>query len=191
MDDLFHETMTRFFKKNFFDIQLQKQLQWYLAMHIYYFTCECLCVCVCYVIQRKVSVIHKAGLWLFTDSLAWPELGHSLLFKGVCYTHSLPVVSLSLDFLLFTFTRNPLPCTHAVMQSYSQSNVFKNKTPFLTYTAHKFHPVTSVPLLTRRVCASKSCDGEEEADCQGRKRLALWDPLLYSLQSGLRSSGQS
>ncbi|TNN37143.1 Myotubularin-related protein 11 [Liparis tanakae] len=43
---------------------------------------------------------------------------------------------------------------------------------------------------TRRVCASASRDGEEEADCQGGEGLGVRDPLLHPLQGGLRPPGQ-
>lgn len=43
----------------------------------------------------------------------------------------------------------------------------------------------------RRVRAAEGRHGEEEVERAGRKRLALWNPLLHPLQSGLHASGQS
>lgn len=43
----------------------------------------------------------------------------------------------------------------------------------------------------RRVRAAEGRHGEEEAECAGRKRLALRNPFLHPLQSGLHASGQS
>lgn len=54
------------------------------------------------------------------------------------------------------------------------------------------NPAACLRLLpsARRVRAAEGRHGEEEAECTGRKRLAVRDPLLHPLQSGLRASGQ-
>lgn len=46
-------------------------------------------------------------------------------------------------------------------------------------------------LSSRWVCPSEDGHGEEEADCQGRQRMALRHPLLYPLQGGVRPPGCS
>lgn len=52
-----------------------------------------------------------------------------------------------------------------------------------------FNPLTAVVCVVclhyRWVCPSESCHGEKETDSKGRTRLALWDPLVYPLQSGV------
>lgn len=45
--------------------------------------------------------------------------------------------------------------------------------------------VCVVCLHYRRVCPSEGCHGEKETDSKGRTRLALRDPLVYPLQSGV------
>lgn len=45
--------------------------------------------------------------------------------------------------------------------------------------------VCVVCLYCRRVCPSESYHGEKETDSKGRTRLALRDPLVYPLQSGV------
>lgn len=45
--------------------------------------------------------------------------------------------------------------------------------------------VCVICLHYRRVCPSEGCHGEKETDSKGRTRLALRDPLVYPLQSGV------
>lgn len=121
-----------------------------------------------------------------------------LLFQGVCYTHCQPprwTSSLSVFFLL---------CIRASERS-AKLNSMKHLTPPTPHTTPNWpimsvtpdlyrikNPAACLRLLSsaRRVRAAEGRHGEEEAECTGRKRLAVRDPLLHPLQSGLCASGQ-